>query len=76
VAVTLSGTVVGARTNSATSGKLYPGYYRLDAYASYAMSDSVKLFGRIDNLTNNVYQDPVGYNAAGISAYVGLTWNH
>jgi vitamin B12 transporter len=76
VALTLTGTIVGARTNTSSSPTLIPGYYRLDVYGSYALSDSVKLFARVDNLTNNVYQDPVGYNAAGLSAYVGLTWNH
>jgi len=74
-ALTLTGTIVGARTNSVSSSAVIPGYYRLDAYASYALSDSVKLFTRVDNLTNNAYQDPPGYNAAGLSAYIGLTWN-
>jgi vitamin B12 transporter len=71
----LTGTIVGQRTNTATSATILPAYWRLDASASYALSDKVKLFARVDNLTNNTYQDPLGYNAAGQSAYIGLTWN-
>ena len=75
VELSLTGTVVGARTNTASSPLLTPGYYTLDAYGSYALSDKVKLFARVNNLTNTLYQDPVGYNAPGASALVGLTWN-
>lgn len=71
----LTGTIVGQRTNTATSATILPAYWRLDASASYALSDKVKVFARVENLTNNMYQDPLGYNAAGQSAYVGLTWN-
>ncbi|HVY20097.1 MAG TPA: TonB-dependent receptor [Bauldia sp.] len=71
----LTGTAVGKRTNSASSPTLLPSYFRLDASFSHAVSDRTKIFGRIENLTNNVYTDPSGYNAAGLSAYVGLTWN-
>jgi outer membrane cobalamin receptor len=54
---------------------MLPAYWRLDASLSRALSDHVKAFARLENLTNNTYQDPLGYNAAGFSAYVGLTWN-
>jgi vitamin B12 transporter len=73
--VAFTGIVVGTRRNTASSATMLPGYWRLDASLSHALSDSVKAFARIENLTNNTYQDPVGYNAAGFSAYVGLTWN-
>lgn len=73
--VALTGTIVGKRTNTASSSTVLPAYWRLDASFSHALSDAVKLFGRIENLTDNTYQDPLGYNAAGFSAYVGLTWN-
>ena len=75
VELSLTGTVVGARTNLASSATLTPGYYTLDAYGSYALSDKVKLFAKASNFTNTVYQDPVGYNAPGAAILVGLTWN-
>ncbi|MEJ0012973.1 MAG: TonB-dependent receptor [Bauldia sp.] len=71
----LTGTIVGKRTNLGSSSSFLPAYWRLDASASYALSDKVKLFARVENVTDNVYTDPMGYNAAGQSAYVGLTWN-
>jgi vitamin B12 transporter len=51
-------------------------WWRLDLSGSYALTDSTKLFGRIENLTDNRYQDPSGFNTPGFSAYVGLTWNN
>jgi vitamin B12 transporter len=52
-----------------------PGYARLDLSAKYVLTSSTELFGRIDNLTNAQYQDPAGFNAPGISAYVGVRWS-
>jgi vitamin B12 transporter len=72
---TLTGTIVGTRRNTASSATMLPAYWRLDASLSHALSDSVKVFARLENITNNTYQDPLGYNAAGFSGYVGLTWN-
>jgi vitamin B12 transporter len=73
---TLTGTVVGPRTNLASSSTMLSGWWRLDLSGSYALTDSTKLFGRIENLTDNRYQDPSGFNTPGFSAYVGLTWNN
>jgi len=73
--ITLLGTIVGPRTNLASSTTMLPGYWRLDLSASYALTDSTKLFARVENLTDNRYQDPSGFNTPGFSAYVGLTWN-
>jgi vitamin B12 transporter len=71
----LTAIAVGKRTNTGSAPTILPAYTRLDASFSHELSDAVKLFGRIENLTNNRYTDPSGYNAAGLSAYVGLTWN-
>jgi vitamin B12 transporter len=73
--VAFTGTFVGTRRNTASSPTMLPAYWRLDASLSRALSDHVKAFARLENLTNNTYQDPLGYNTAGFSAYVGLTWN-
>ena len=51
-----------------------PAYTRLDLPPSYPLNPHTRIFGRIENLTNVRYQDPAGYNNAGLSAYLGLTW--
>jgi vitamin B12 transporter len=73
---TLSATLVGDRFNKAKEVEPLPGYARLDLSLAYPLSDHTRLFGRIENLTNVRYDDPGGYNTAGFSAYVGLTWKN
>jgi vitamin B12 transporter len=73
---TLSATLVGSRFNKAKEVEPLPGYARLDLSMAYPLSDHTSLFGRIENLTNVRYDDPGGYNTAGFSAYVGLTWKN
>ncbi|MHC4876760.1 MAG: TonB-dependent receptor plug domain-containing protein [Planctomycetota bacterium] len=48
-------------------------YSVLDASAWYQLSDNVRLFTRIDNLTDADYQDVFGFNTAQLSAYGGVT---
>jgi vitamin B12 transporter len=73
--MTLSGVLVGERLNSSSSSTLLPAYGRLDLSAKYMLAANTELFGRIDNLTNTQYQDPAGFNAPGLSAYIGLRWS-
>ena len=47
-------------------------WLRLDLRASYALSDRFELFGRIDNLLDENYQDVFGFGTPGISAFAGL----
>jgi vitamin B12 transporter len=49
-------------------------YVVLDLTASYAVSPQVKLFGRIDNLTDRDYETVYGYRQAGRGAFVGVSW--
>lgn len=72
--VTLSGILVGERFNSSRSTTPLPAYGRLDLAARYFLTPETEIFGRIENLTNTDYEDPDGYNAPGLSAYVGLKW--
>ena len=76
LATTLSATFVGERTNDPTGLTLLPAYTRVDFSATYRMTDAVSIFGRVVNLLNATYQDPLGYNTAGLSVYAGLTWSH
>jgi vitamin B12 transporter len=74
---TLSAVFVGERFNR-VSGNVavepLPPYARLDLEAAYPLNPSTRVYGRIENLTNAVYEDPRGYNTAGLSAYAGLRW--
>ncbi len=74
VEASLVATLVGARFSGEGETQPLPGYARFDLSASYPLNPHTRLFGRIENLTDVRYQDPAGYNTAGLSAYVGLTW--
>ena len=47
-------------------------WVRLDLKASYSLSEKIELFGRIDNLLDENYQDVFGFGTPGISAFGGL----
>jgi vitamin B12 transporter len=47
-------------------------YSVLDLSVRYAISDVVEVFGRIQNAADEQYQEVVGYNTAGRSAYAGV----
>jgi vitamin B12 transporter len=44
----------------------------VDLSASYALSKRFALYGRIENATNEDYQEVAGYNTAGRSIYGGV----
>jgi vitamin B12 transporter len=62
------------------SGSRPDGTHTLASYvvvgltASYAVTPQVKLFGRIDNLTDRDYETVFGYRQAGRGAFVGVSW--
>ena len=70
----LTATYVGDRFDGSGETTPMPAYTRLDLAASYPLNPHTRIFGRVENLTNVTYQDPAGYNTAGLSAYAGLTW--
>ncbi|WP_119307720.1 TonB-dependent receptor plug domain-containing protein [Cohaesibacter haloalkalitolerans] len=53
-------------------------YVALDDYilvnvgADYQINDKIQVYGRIQNLFDENYQEVAGYNTAGITGYVGL----
>ncbi|MHB8528843.1 MAG: TonB-dependent receptor plug domain-containing protein [Caulobacteraceae bacterium] len=47
-------------------------YATVDLAASYALTNGVTLFGRIDNLLDRRYQNPVGFLQPGFGAVVGV----
>jgi len=56
------------------AGHTLGSYAVVDLTASYAVSPQVKLFGRIDNLTDRDYETVYGYRQAGRGAFVGVSW--
>ena len=50
-------------------------YATFNLAGSYDLGRGVTLFGRIDNLLNRRYQDPVGFDKPGIGAFAGVRVN-
>ncbi len=48
-------------------------YFLLDVSGSYQLTKRVKLFTRVDNLTDEDYREVFGFGTAGIAAYAGAT---
>jgi vitamin B12 transporter len=55
-----------------TTTLVAPGYTTVNLRADYAINDQLKVFGRIDNLTNVHYQIPTGFLAPGLGAFGGI----
>jgi len=53
------------------TGKL-ESYFLANVSASYEMTDQVKLYGRVDNLLNENYEEAWSYSTPGRSAYAGV----
>jgi vitamin B12 transporter len=51
---------------------LVEAWTRIDLAGRYRLSDRVELFGRVENLLDENYQDIFGYGTPGLSAYGGV----
>lgn len=49
-----------------------PGYTVVNVATNYKFNEHATVFGRIDNLFDEHYQDPTGFLRPGIGAYVGI----
>jgi vitamin B12 transporter len=49
-------------------------YAVLDLSLAYALSPAVEIHARVQNAADEQYQEIIGYNSAGRSAYAGLRW--
>ena len=47
-------------------------YWNLTLAGSYEVQKGVEIFGRVENLLNQHYQEVYGFNTAGIAAYAGV----
>ena len=55
-----------------TNGTTLDGWTRVDLTGRYALNESVELFGRVENLFDEDYQQILGYGTPGLSGSVGL----
>ena len=60
------------RDSSDIGGAPLPDYELLDISVSYDASDTLELYGRVQNATDEVYQEVIGYNTAERSIYGGV----
>lgn len=51
-------------------------YTLVNIAADYKLNGNMSLFGRIDNLLDESYQDPLGWEGTGIGAYAGVRFNN
>jgi len=76
--LTLSGTVlhtgsfIDANRDFSIPRLLAPGYAVINVAADYAVTDQLKVFGRVDNLFNVHYQNPTGFLQPGLGVYGGI----
>jgi vitamin B12 transporter len=49
-----------------------PSYTLVNLAADYVINPRVTLFGRIDNLFDKHYENPIGWLQPGLAAYIGL----
>ena len=59
-------------TERAGSDASLGSWSRIDIIGAYGLSDSVELFGRIENLLDHDYQQVLGYGTPGLSGSLGL----
>lgn len=55
-----------------SSGAMVASWTRVDLRASFDLTESLSLYGRIDNLFDEDYQQVLGYGTPGISAFAGI----
>lgn len=60
----------GEESNSATTD--VDSWTRVDVTGSYDLNETVELFGRIENLFDEEYQQIIGYGTPDLSGYLGI----
>jgi vitamin B12 transporter len=53
-----------------------PGYAVVNLAGSYALDQDVTVFGRIDNVFNEHYQNPAGFLRPGLGIFGGVRWTN
>ncbi len=65
-------TAVGDSFDNAADTRRLDGYVLLAVRASYPVTRNVAVYGRIENLTNSIYQTAYQYGQPGRAAYAGV----
>jgi vitamin B12 transporter len=65
-------TVAGVLDFGTVAPVLLPAYYRLDAFVDYKINSNLKVFARLENLTDARYEEVYNYSVAGRSIYAGV----
>jgi vitamin B12 transporter len=79
VAVTYNGQMRDTAVDSATFSPVsvsLKDYTLVTAGASYKLQPGVEVFGRVENLLNQKYQEIYGYNTPGATAFAGMRFTH
>ena len=72
VATTIAARRVGRTYNNDTNTQVVKGYTLVDLRASYPISQTLEVFGRIENVFDEDYQTILNYGAPGRGAFLGL----
>jgi vitamin B12 transporter len=67
-----TGSFIDANRDFTIPRLLAPGYTVVHVAADYAVTDQLKVFGRVDNLFNVHYQNPTGFLQPGLGVYGGI----
>jgi vitamin B12 transporter len=67
-----TGSFIDANRSFTIPRLLAPAYTVVNVAADYAVSDQLKIFGRVDNLFNVHYQNPTGFLQPGLGVYGGI----
>jgi len=71
ISLNFTGRYVGDQLDSAFTGH-NQAFFTANMQTVYKISDSLKLYGRVENLFDHDYQEVLTYNTAGISAFAGI----
>ena len=63
---------VGRRFDDSANAVLLSSNTLVNLYASYALTDTLELYGRLENAFDSRYEPVYGYGAAGRAVYAGL----
>jgi len=66
--------VVGRRYNDSANRRALAGYVVDNLLASYALNRELKLTGRLNNVTDRVYETVYGYNTPRRNVYLGVSY--
>ena len=63
---------VGKAFDNASNTVVLGAYTLVDLRASYPLSETVELYGRVENLTDEAYETTAGNGSPGRAGYVGV----